>query len=220
LLLVIVLAQKTRHPNAMVRAAKIGLARGWMFETFAYPLDLLPALKRSNSGKIERALIYATVAQESEFNAQAISRAGARGLMQLMPGTAAQMARLKNLDFSKDRLTTDPAYNLRLGTAYLSSLLETFNGSTLLALAAYNAGPNRVGQWIRQFGDPRRPNVDPVDWIERLPYKETRQYVKKILAGLQIFRSRLGDLPNPDGVLRDLKGKGDWTPTASISNTQ
>jgi len=217
LALLLELASKTGHPHLTVHMAKIGIARGWAFEKFAYPLDLLPDLKPSLASGVEPALIYAVVAQESEFNSEALSPAGARGLMQLMPRTAAQMASRQNLNFAKHRLTSDPKYNLRLGIAYLHDLLDTFSGSYLLALAAYNAGPTRVDQWIQQFGDPRSPTTDPVDWVERLPFEETRKYVKKILAGLQIFRDKLGLPPKPNGIFHDLRGEGRGRPTANAS---
>ena len=220
LALLIRLARKTGHVGLTVRLAKRGLARGWPFKAFAYPVNLLPPLNGRIVKTIEPALIYAVVRQESEFNTKAASPAGARGLMQLMPRTAAQVARLQKLKFSKKRLTADPTFNLKLGTAYLSDLLGTFSGSYILALAAYNAGPTRVEQWIQNFGDPRQADVDPIDWIERLPYKETRQYVQNIIASLPVFRDRLGAAPNPGGVMRDLGGVGNVPSTASIPKSK
>ena len=92
------------------------------------------------------------------------------------------------MPFSRDRLTSDPDYNIRLGQAYLNELLEQFDGSYILALAAYNAGPSRARRWIDSYGDPRDPSVDPINWIERIPFSETRNYVQRILESLVVYR--------------------------------
>ncbi len=141
----------------------------------------------------ETALILALIRQESAFDTQAKSHAGARGLMQLMPATAKEVARSQRKKFSKDRLISDPQYNLSLGQAYLSQVLDRFNGSYILALAAYNAGPHRARTWIREFGDPRDPGIDPIDWIEQIPFSETRNYVQRILESLSVYRLILAD---------------------------
>lgn len=141
----------------------------------------------------ETALILALIRQESAFDEQAKSHAGARGLMQLMPATAKEVARSQRKSYSKERLTSDPAYNLALGQAYLSQVLKRFDGSYILALAAYNAGPHRAGRWIREYGDPRDPGIDPIDWIEQIPFSETRNYVQRILESLSVYRLILAD---------------------------
>jgi soluble lytic murein transglycosylase len=141
----------------------------------------------------ERALILATIRQESAFEPEAISRAGARGMMQLMPATAKLMARATGQSGHSDhKLLSDSNYNIRLGRSYMLSLLDDFDNSYVLALAAYNAGPGRVRQWMRDNGDPRRANVDVVDWIEMIPFDETRNYVQRVLENLQVYRQRLG----------------------------
>src|SRR3546814_6201944 len=126
--------------------------------------------------------------QESEFYPKARSPVGALGLMQLMPATARHVAQHMGLPFSQDRLTEDPDYNARLGQAYLKELLGEFGGSYILALAAYNAGPSRARNWIEHYGDPRDPAVDPVNWIERIPFSETRTYVQRHLETLVVYR--------------------------------
>lgn len=120
-----------------------------------------------------------------------MSSAGAVGLMQLLPSTAKMVARWHDQKFSKKKLSEDPAYNVSLGTAFLHKLISNYDGSYIMALAGYNAGPGRIRQWVAKFGDPRKNDVDPIDWIERIPFTETRDYVHKILESAQVYRSRL-----------------------------
>lgn len=131
-----------------------------------------------------QALVAQVIAHESGGQAAAVSPKGARGLMQLMPATAREMAEQLDLPYSEQRLTRDPAYNQRLGTRYLSSLVKRYDGVTALALAAYNAGPGRVDDWLRTHGDPRLGQVTEQQWVERIPFKETRHYTRNILARL------------------------------------
>ena len=138
--------------------------------------------------------------QESAFYTGAISGAGARGLMQIMPATARRVARQIKVRYSRKKLLSDPEYNLRLGRAYLADLTEKYDGSYILALAAYNAGPARTNRWMKTFGDPRTPGVDPVDWIESIPFNETRNYVQRILESLVVYRKTLG-VPDSDPVI-------------------
>ena len=123
------------------------------------------------------------------MNPKATSAAGALGLMQLMPATANQMANKLGLTFDKSRLTNDTSYNLVLGTTYLAGLIKRYNGSLSLALAAYNAGPKNVRKWIRRYGDPTRNEIDEVDWIEQLPYPETRNYIQRVLEGNVVYNN-------------------------------
>lgn len=143
----------------------------------------------------ELALIHAIIRQESTFNSQVVSSAGARGLMQLMPGTAQQVADRLKVKHTQAKLTADPAYNVRLGSAYLQEMVERFNGSYILAIASYNAGPNRVRQWLDSFGDPRSGTIDPVDWLELIPFTETRNYVQRVMEGMIVYRSTLAGGP-------------------------
>jgi len=156
-------------------------------------------------GYAERALVLATTRQESAFDREAVSAAGAKGLMQLMPATAKHMAQTAGLPYSPDRLTTDASYNVTLGRQYLDTLLTDFGGSYILSVAAYNAGPARVRQWLRDFGDPRTNEIDAVDWVESIPFGETRNYVQRVLENLQIYRVRLGDEKLAFSLPRDLK---------------
>ncbi len=141
----------------------------------------------------EQALILAVARQESNFDPTARSGAGARGIMQLMPTTARAVARAARLRYSSDRLTEDPAYNIQIGSTYLNALVNSFDGSYILAAAGYNAGPSRARQWIRQFGDPRDADVDAVDWIEKIPFSETRNYVQRVMENLMVYRATLAD---------------------------
>ena len=147
--------------------------------------------------------MHALSRQESEFNAAAKSPVGASGLMQLMPSTAKAVAKAYNVKFDANQLT-NASYNTQLGEAHLRALIDSYNGSYFLSLAAYNAGGGRVAEWIKQFGDPRDPQVDPIDWIERIPFTETRQYVVKIMETLQLYRSRLAGPKQALQLVQDL----------------
>lgn len=155
------------------------------------PEELFPVPDLRLRTHLEDALVLSIIRQESSFDEQAVSHAGARGLMQLMPGTAEQVARRLGTAHSRAQLTTDPEHNLLLGQTYLAELLDRFGGSRVLAIAAYNAGPRRVDTWIGAYGDPRSPHVDVVDWIERIPFEETRNYVQRVFEGLHVYRARL-----------------------------
>ena len=167
----------------------------------------LAVLSRA-SGPVEAALVHAVARQESLLDPKAVSHAGARGLMQLMPATARLTARQMGLRYSRHRLLSDPGYNARLGVHYLARLIERFDGSYLLALAAYNAGEARVGRWIRVWGDPRTTGTDPIDWAESIPISETRNYVQRVLENLQAYRRLLTPaLHNGQRLAGDLTGR-------------
>lgn len=161
----------------------------FMYEE-GYPL--LPTLP---SGRPEPALVHAIVHRESLFNTEALSPAGARGLMQLMPGTAKDVARKTRNIYSESRLTRSPAYNVELGAAYLQDLIDDYDGFYPLAIAAYNAGPANVREWLDAFGDPRSKSVNVIDWIESIPIYETRNYVQRVLEDYYLYRLRLGETP-------------------------
>jgi soluble lytic murein transglycosylase len=184
------LARRIAPANLVVRLAKIALNRGYPVDIYSFP-RLLPEFDAlGKSENVEHALLHALTRQESEFNAGAVSPAGARGLMQLMPSTARLIASQHKVKFELHKLTADPAYNVMLGAAFLSRLISSYNGSYVMAVAAYNAGPGRVRDWVKVFGDPRRSAIDPVDWVERIPFTETRNYVQRVLEGLQLYRCR------------------------------
>jgi soluble lytic murein transglycosylase len=177
-----------------VAFGKIATSRGYHFDAIAFPTSGVPAfLPRGHSADLAR--VYAVARQESEFVWQASSGAGAKGLMQLLPSTAASTARSVGVAFDYARLLVDPAFNTQLGAAFLGQVLEDESGSDALAFAAYNAGGGRVAQWIAAHGDPRTGSADLVDWIERIPYDETRDYVQRVSENLGVYRQRLADDP-------------------------
>ncbi|MEE8444556.1 MAG: lytic transglycosylase domain-containing protein [Alphaproteobacteria bacterium] len=181
------LALEINRLDVAVRMAKYASYQGQVLITPSYPVIQVP-----DGNGIEPSLLLALIRQESEFQFSAVSRAGALGLMQLMPFTAAHEARDLGLPYSRARLTSDPQYNMSLGAAHLVRLLDRFDGEYVLVFAAYNAGAHRVDQWISTYGDPRSSAIDVVDWIESIPYQETRNYVQRILESLHIYRAQLG----------------------------
>lgn len=146
-----------------------------------------------NTAPAEKAMAYAIARQESEFNSVARSGANAQGIMQLLPGTAEQMARTINVDYDRQRLATDPHYNALLGLAYIRRQLQRFDGSNILALIAYNAGPGRAQEWAARFGDPDGRSLEEVvDWIETIPFPETRNYVQRVIENLTVYQLAFG----------------------------
>jgi soluble lytic murein transglycosylase len=185
------MAEKDGQYQAALQVGKAAAVRGLPVETLAFPTSAIPA--GAKTPRVEKSVVYAIARQESAFNPGAISGAGARGLLQLMPATAKQVAKTLGMPYSKARLTSDPAYNATLGAAHLGDLVNDFGGSYVMTFAAYNAGASRVAQWVRQHGDPRDPRVDVVNWIEMIPFTETRNYVQRIMENLQVYRARLGE---------------------------
>ncbi len=202
LALLAAMAEKQSNHFLALKIGKIAAARGIDVGALSHPLGVIPASADiSGAGK---ALAYAIARQESEFNVGAVSGAGARGLLQLLPATARQVAKKAGMPFSPERLTSDAAYNAALGSAFLGEQLGRFNGSYVLTFAGYNAGPNRADQWVARYGDPRGKDVDAVvDWIERIPYTETRSYVQRVMENYEVYKMRItgkfdivGDLVN------------------------
>lgn len=186
-----------------VRVGKSGVARGMNLYTYSYPVHPFPEYKPLRQSP-ERALLLAIARQESEFNPEIVSHAGARGLLQVMPITARHICRDHKIKCDIPRLVSDTSYNAMIGSAYIGDRKEEFDGSYVLTLAGYNAGPGRARQWMRRFGDPRTKDIDPIDWIEMIPFEETREYVKKVLSNVQMYRARLGE-PTPVRLVSDLK---------------
>ena len=181
------LAETGGRIDLAIAVAKRAIEAGTPLMIHGYPVTTIP-----DGGTAEHSLLFAIMRQESAFERDAVSRVGARGLMQLMPATASFIANKMQLPFSADRLTADGIYNVLIGRAYLETLIEDFGGSYALAIASYNAGPSRVRQWIHDYGDPRGGNIDMVDWIEMIPINETRNYVQRVLENLQIYRGQVG----------------------------
>ncbi len=197
------LAEALGDTQMAVRVAKTGIVRGYNLGVYAYPLHAFPAYSPLRRPP-EVALMLGIARQESEFNTLIKSGAGARGLMQVMPITARHVCRAYKIKCSIRRLTKDKTYNATLASAYIGDRMREFSGSYVLTLAGYNAGPGRVRQWVREFGDPRRRGVDPIDWIQRIPFKETRLYVQKVLSNLQVYRARLANGKTKIRILDDL----------------
>lgn len=193
--------QRADHFLAL-RIGKWAAARGLPVGALSHPIGAIP--EQSLLTGPSRALAYAVARQESEFNIGARSGAGALGLLQLLPGTAREMARKAGVTWTPGQLTNDPSYNAALGSAYLDEQLARFAGSYVLTFAGYNAGPRRAQQWIERYGDPRGKDIDiVVDWIERIPFTETRAYVQRVMENYQVYKMRLSGRVNIVGDLVD-----------------
>lgn len=200
--LVAELAVDAGRPDLAVYVGKKALREGHGVIEAAYPLLDRDLLRKTP----EAALVHSVVRQESAFYEKAISRAGARGLMQLMPRTASRLAKQKNYRYSRKHLISRPKLNVWLGSEYLDDLLDKFKGSYVLTLASYNAGPYRARQWIEEFGDPRTDDQDYViDWVEQIPFGETRNYVQRVLENVQVYRYRLQTPEIASSLEADLK---------------
>ena len=196
------LAESVGRPGLAVEVAR-DLRRRHMI----LPMHLYPEKKMAVGGSprldVDQSLLLAIARQESSFDVSAISPAGAYGLMQLMPSTARHIAADLDMSFSRERLLHDGQYNLQLGSAYLADLVERYEGSLLLGVAAYNAGPSRVDSWLDRYGDPRTDAIGPVNWIEHIPFSETRNYVQRVFESYMIYRHRVA----PTRVALALDGK-------------
>ena len=184
-------AERHKDGRALVLLGKAAHGRGLPFEHYAFPVVGLPAY--SNIGPaVEPAVTYSIARQESHFNQKVVSPANAMGFMQVTPAAGQYIAKKFKVVYDKMRLLKDPVYNMQMGAAELGNLLNIYRGSYIMTFAGYNAGQGRVRQWVAAYGDPRDPNVDPVDWVERIPIAETRNYVPRILENLQVYRVRFG----------------------------
>lgn len=172
-----------------VRLAKAAAAQNVDIDSWGYPVRALPEWKQVGK-PIEKPMVYALARQESEFNPNAGSKVGAQGLMQIMPGTAKLIAKQHGIKYNPSQLM-NPELNVTLGAAHLGDLVADHGGSYVLTLVSYNAGPRRSREWIRDYGDFRTGQVDPIDWVESIPFQETRQYVQKVMQNLHVYRSRL-----------------------------
>lgn len=186
------LAEALGDTQMAVRIAKTAIAQGKNLILYGYPVHPFPAYTPLREPP-ELAFLLSIARQESEFNTMTVSGAGAKGLLQVMTVTAKHVCRDYKIKCEIDRLLTDKPYNAMIASAYISDRMGEFAGSYVLGMAGYNAGPGRARQWIREFGDPRDPKVDPIDWIERIPFTETREYVAKVMSNVQIYRARLGE---------------------------
>ncbi len=192
------------QPHLAVMIGKRVAQRGITIAAPYYPLH--SAIKLNLNMAPE--MVLAIARRESEFDPVVQSHVGARGLMQLMPGTADDVARDLGISaqHTTDRLTSDPDYNARLGSEYLSQMAKRFSGNVVMVSAAYNAGPARPPRWMDDYGDPRQGDVDIVDWIEMIPFRETQNYVMRVTESLPVYRARLGKDPLPRLFTEELTG--------------
>ena len=208
------LLMQLNRPSMSVRVAKRAMQKDLHVFRFAYPLVKLPPYRGKGEAP-DPAFVLALMRQESEFDPNARSSADARGIMQMLPATAKLTANRHGLSYEPGRLLGDWEYNATLGMAHLRDLLDQFGGSYVLVAVAYNAGPGRANQWIKEFGDPRDPNVDVVDWVERIPFSETRNYVMRLIENTSVYRAMLAGGTAPLQVEADLlrgSGRSDYAP--------
>jgi len=180
-----------RYYDAISIAKKAG-TKGMFLTVQAYPV----INDKIKDTRLEKALVHSLIRQESMFDTDARSPAGALGLMQLLPTTAQETARKIGINHSTEWLTSKPDHNIRLGSAFLARLLDKYDGAYPLAIAAYNAGPGRIDKWLEIFGDPRTGQIDIIDWIELIPIYETRNYVQRVVEGTYVYRMRLKHMQN------------------------
>ena len=190
----------------MLHLGKAALARGLPLDYYAFPAVGVPRYSPIGPG-IDTALLFAIIRQESMFDPADTSAAHAMGLMQVTPVAARDTCKRFGCKYDAGRLKNDSPYNLQLGAAELGCAIEEYRGNYILAFAAYNAGRGRVQEWIAKFGDPRNPKVDPVDWVERIPIMETRNYVQRVMENTQVYRTRFGRNA-PLTIESDLRGHG------------
>ncbi len=182
-----------KDAQAMLLVGKTALARGLPMDMYAFPDIGVPNYTPIGS-KLDRCIVYAVVRTESGFNQGDMSSAKAVGLMQVTPGAGRDTAKRFGVAYDWKRLVSDPVYNTQLGAGEVSALLKDYRGSFILTFAGYNAGRGRVAQWMAQHGDPRDPKIDAVDWVERIPFAETRNYVERVIENLEVYRQRFGDV--------------------------
>ena len=180
-----VLAQEIERLDFAIQIAKNASYKNLNFLEISFPRIEVPKQVK-NQKILDSSVILALIRQESEFDTSANSRVGAKGLMQIMPATARLLSKVTNVEFSREKLTKDKDYNLALGSYYISDLDDLF-GSHYLAFAAYNAGPHRVEKWIKTYGDPRRKQIDAIDFIELIPFHETRNYVQRVSENINVY---------------------------------
>ena len=185
------LTQRYNDARAMLMVGKAALNRGMPFDHYAYPVMGIPPYKDIGP-EVEKAIVFAIARQESAFNPTVVSPAQAYGLMQVTPGAGKYVTKKYGATFDLNKLKNDPSYNATLGAAELGGLIEDYRGSYIMTFAGYNAGRGSVRKWVERYGDPRDSKVDAVDWVEQIPFAETRNYVQRIMENVQVYRSRFG----------------------------
>ena len=195
------LARNYGYMRPSLRAAKQAARFQSMLTNSGYPLveeiESLPS-------KFDIPFVYAVARQESEFEFNVVSSAKAYGMMQMINSTAKYTARKHRIPYSVSKLTADRDYSAKLGAHHLHDLLDMFDGSYILAAAAYNAGPHRSKTWIKKYGDPRTGEIDPIDWVESIPFSETRNYVLRVMENMQVYRARRNSNQSNNQIYQDL----------------
>jgi len=186
------LAGRRNDARAMLQVGKPAIARGLALDPYAFPTIGIPQHSPVGPG-IERSIIYSVARTESAFDQRDKSPANAVGLMQVTPEAGRDTAKRFGVSYDWDRMVSDPVYNTQMGAGELSALLSEYKGSHIMTFAGYNAGRGRVRDWVKAYGDPRDPNVDAVDWVERIPFSETRNYVQRVMENVLVYRARFGD---------------------------
>jgi soluble lytic murein transglycosylase len=183
------LTGRRNDARAMLQIGKAALGRGLALDPYAFPTIGIPP--HSPIGpQIDRSIIYSVARTESAFDQRDKSAANAVGLMQVTPEAGRDTAKRFGVSYDWERMVSDPVYNTQMGAAELSALLQEYKGCHIMTFAGYNAGRGRVRDWVKQYGDPRDPKVDAVDWVERIPFSETRNYVQRVMENLQVYRVR------------------------------
>ncbi len=183
------LTARRQDARAMLQIGKTALARGLALDHYAFPAIGVPQ-HHPIGPHIDRSVIYSVARTESAFDQRDVSAAKAVGLMQVTPAAGRDTAKRFGVAYDWDRMVSDPVYNTQMGAAELAALLQEYRGCHIMTFAGYNAGRGRVRQWVKQYGDPRDPNVDAIDWVERIPFAETRNYVQRVMENLQVYRVR------------------------------
>jgi len=184
-------AHRQNDGRAMLLLGKAAHSRGLPLDYYAYPTVGLPQYEPV-APPVEDAVTYSIARQESHFSQKVVSPANAMGLMQVTPAAGIDTAKKFKFTYNKEKLLKDPVYNVQVGAAELANLINGYRGSYIMTFAGYNAGRGRVRQWVAAHGDPRDPGVDPVDWVEKIPIAETRNYVQRIMENLQVYRVKFG----------------------------
>ncbi|MGC0325990.1 soluble lytic murein transglycosylase [Bradyrhizobium sp. USDA 326] len=183
------LARRRNDARVMLEVGKTALARGLALDHYAFPTIGIPEHKQV-APAIETSVIYSVARTESSFDQRDKSHANAVGLMQVTPEAGRDTAKRFGLTYDWGKMVSDPVYNTQMGAAELSALFSEYRGNQIMTFAGYNAGRGRVREWVQTRGDPRDPNVDPVDWVERIPLSETRNYVQRVMENVLVYRTR------------------------------
>jgi soluble lytic murein transglycosylase len=219
------LTGRRNHASAMLQIGKTALGRGLALDPYAFPTIGIPEHKPI-APDIDLSVIYSVARTESAFDQRDKSSANAVGLMQVTPEAGRDTAKRFGVKYDWDKMVSDPVYNTQMGAAELSALLREYRGNHIMTFAGYNAGRGRVRDWIKARGDPRDPSVDPVDWVERIPLSETRNYVQRVMENMLVYRIRfdskapvLTKFDQPLGVSQDTSREANSAPPLSSIST-